>query len=63
MYDEMVDRQMVAIANVRRLYAQYSPHRPVDDDQSTTVYRLVEQVIKYSQYLDLAQNKRQIIEG
>ncbi len=43
-YDEIYTRQADAIRNVKRLLSQYNPVRPVTDNPSTTVYKLVEQL-------------------
>lgn len=41
-FDEMYPRQKEAIQNARRLYNEYDPHRPLEDNPSTTVFLLAE---------------------
>jgi len=47
-YKELLDKQMTAILNATRLLDLYQPSRPAKDDPSTTVHKLVEELIKYS---------------
>jgi len=44
MYTELIARQPQAIRNARRLLEQYTPVDPVNNDPSTTVHLLVEQL-------------------
>ena len=46
-YRELESRQSVALANARRLLAQYAPPNPAADDPSTTVHELVEQLNRF----------------
>ena len=48
MYDELLERQEVAIKNAERLLARYSPRNPAGDNPSTTVHLLVQQLNKYA---------------
>jgi len=41
-YEELLDKQENAIKNAQRLINHYQPVNPVDDNPSTTVYKLVE---------------------
>jgi len=43
-YDELYPLQKDAIRNAKRLLAQYKPRNPVEDNPSTTVHILVEQL-------------------
>jgi hypothetical protein len=47
-YAELLPLREQAIHNTRQLLAQYQPTRPAEDDPSTTVHRLVEQLIKFA---------------
>lgn len=47
MYELLRHRQPIAIANARRLLELYDPSRPDQDDPSTTVHRLVEELNKH----------------
>jgi hypothetical protein len=47
-YDEILDQQITAIKNAKRLLNNYHPCRPADDDPSTTVHLLVEQLLEHS---------------
>jgi hypothetical protein len=47
-YDELRQRQATAIRNAKRLLDQYHPSRPSRNDPSTTVHKLVEQLLEYS---------------
>lgn len=46
-YDELRDRQEQAIANAKRLLAQYAPPNPAQDNPSTTVHKLVEELNRF----------------
>lgn len=46
-YRELETRQPTALANARRLLAQYDPPNPAADDPSTTVHELVEQLNRF----------------
>jgi hypothetical protein len=46
-YRELESRQPAALANARRLLAQYDPPNPAADDPSTTVHELVEQLNRF----------------
>jgi len=43
-YDEIINRQPIAIQNAERLLKQYNPKNPVSDKPSTTVHLLVDQL-------------------
>lgn len=47
-FDELLPKQGEAIRNAERLLSQYQPRDPATNDPSTTVHRLVEQLIKYA---------------
>jgi len=47
-YEELRQRQDTAIRNAERLLNQYHPIRPSRDDPSTTVYKLVQQLLEHS---------------
>ena len=47
-YDELRPRQDTAIKNAERLLDQYNPVRPSRDDPSTTVHKLVQQLLVHS---------------
>jgi hypothetical protein len=47
-YDELISKQPDAIRNARRLLEQYNPCQPENDDPSTTVHLLVEQLIRFA---------------
>jgi hypothetical protein len=47
MYDLLESRQATAIQNARRLLACYAPCRPAEDNPSTTVHLLVEELAKF----------------
>lgn len=49
LYQELLPRQDVAIRHAERLLAQYNPHDPADDDPSTTVHLLVQELNKFIQ--------------
>ena len=46
MYEELERLQGTAVRNARRLLTQYDPPNPVNDDPSTTVHLLVEELSK-----------------
>lgn len=46
-YEELVDRQHMAILHARRLLEQYDPPNPERDNPSTTVHLLVEQLLRF----------------
>jgi len=47
MYSTLLSKQGDAIRNARRLYEQYSPHRPEQDNPSTTVHLLVDALNRF----------------
>ena len=47
MYDVLESRQGVAIRNARQLLALYTPCRPAEDNPSTTVHLLVEELATF----------------
>ncbi|MEH2157699.1 RloB family protein [Nostoc sp.] len=46
-YDELFDKQSIAIKNAENLLRQYNPHIPVKDNPSTTVHLLVQELNKF----------------
>jgi hypothetical protein len=48
MFDLLFNRQPRALANAARLLGSYQPVRPYDDNPSTTVHLLVEQLLRNS---------------
>jgi len=46
-YDELFEKQSVAIRNAENLLKQYEPPNPVRDNPSTTVHRLVQELNKF----------------
>jgi hypothetical protein len=48
MYAELGPRVVDAIANAKRLLAQYDPLNPANDNPSTCVHLLVEQLLRYA---------------
>jgi hypothetical protein len=46
-YDELFDKQPVAIRNATNLLKQYAPHIPSKDNPSTTVHLLVQELNKF----------------
>lgn len=46
-YDELFDKQPVAIRNATNLLKQYEPHIPSKDNPSTTVHLLVQELNKF----------------
>lgn len=47
-FDELYQHQAIAIKNAKKLLGQYQPSRPSKDDPSTTVHKLVEQLLEFS---------------
>lgn len=48
MYSKLKTRMSTAIQNAKRLLAQYEPPDPAEDNPSTTVHLLVEQLLRFS---------------
>ncbi|HEY9822492.1 MAG TPA: RloB family protein [Candidatus Sericytochromatia bacterium] len=48
-YDELFEKQSIAIRNAENLLRQYDPHNPVRDNPSTTVHLLVQELNKFIQ--------------
>ncbi|MEH1801435.1 MAG: RloB family protein [Nostoc sp.] len=46
-YDELFERQAIAIKNAENLLKQYVPHIPAKDNPSTTVHLLVQELNKF----------------
>ena len=46
-YDELIDKQDIAIKNSRKLLKEYPRQSPVQDNPSTTVHLLVEELNKF----------------
>ncbi len=46
-YDELIEKQAIAIKNAKKLLQQYESHNPVQDNPSTTVHLLVEELNKF----------------
>lgn len=46
-YDEIENRQSTAIKHAKSLLKQYNPSNPVNDNPSTTVHLLVEELNKF----------------
>jgi RloB-like protein len=46
-YDELLDKQITAIRNAKKLLTQYDPHVPARDNPSTTVYLLVQELNRF----------------
>ncbi len=46
-YDELIDKQGLAIKNSQKLLQQYDRQNPVNDNPSTTVHLLVEELNKF----------------
>ncbi|MEH1852280.1 MAG: RloB family protein [Nostoc sp.] len=46
-YDELFERQAIAIKNAENLLKQYNPHIPAKDNPSTTVHLLVKELNKF----------------
>lgn len=49
MHENLLLRQEAAIKNAKRLLAQYNPPNPEEDNPSTTVFELVEELNKFIQ--------------
>lgn len=47
LYEELRSRQQTAIAHANRLLQQYNPTNPEQDNPSTTVHLLVEQLLRF----------------
>lgn len=47
MYDRLLSRQVAAMQNAKRLFAQYHPVNPERDNPSTTVHLLVEELNRF----------------
>lgn len=47
-FDELKQHQDAAIRNAKKLLGQYHPLKPSKDDPSTTVHKLVEQLLEFS---------------
>jgi hypothetical protein len=47
-FDELRQHQATAIKNAKKLLSQYNPSKPAKDDPSTTVHKLVEQLLEFS---------------
>ncbi|MEH2055029.1 MAG: RloB family protein [Nostoc sp.] len=48
-YDELFDKQPIAIKNAENLLKQYNPHIPAKDNPSTRVHLLVQELNKFIQ--------------
>lgn len=46
-YDELFQKQAIAIKNAENLLKQYAPHTPAKDNPSTTVHLLVKELNKF----------------
>lgn len=46
-YDELFEKQTLAIKNAEKLLKQYDPHIPAKDNPSTTVHLLVQELNKF----------------
>lgn len=49
LYQELLPKQEDAIRNAERLLGQYNPQNPAADDPSTTVYRLIQELNRFTQ--------------
>jgi len=49
LYQELLPKQVGAIQNAERLLKQYQPPNPVNDDPSTTVHELVQELNRFVQ--------------
>jgi RloB-like protein len=48
-YDELFEKQSIAIKNATNLLKQYNPHTPARDNPATTVHLLVQELNKFIQ--------------
>ena len=48
-YDELLARQPIAIRNAKKLLTQYAPPDPANDNPSTTVHLLVQELNRFIQ--------------
>ena len=48
-YDELLDKQPTAIRNAKKLLTEYDPHVPANDNPSTTVHLLVQELNRFIQ--------------
>ena len=48
-YDELLNRQPIAIRNAEKLLTEYNPHVPANDNPSTTVHLLVQELNRFIQ--------------
>lgn len=55
LYQELLPKQAEAIQNAIRLLEQYNPLNPADDDPSTTVHELVQQLNRFTQKIRFQQ--------
>lgn len=46
-YEELFEKQSIAIRNATNLFKQYDPHIPSKDNPSTTVHLLVQELNKF----------------
>jgi len=46
-YNDLIEKQIVAIKNAEKLLQQYEPQEPVKDNPSTTVHLLVQELNKF----------------
>ncbi len=46
-YNDLIEKQIVAIKNAEKLLQQYEPQKPVTDNPSTTVHLLVQELNKF----------------
>jgi hypothetical protein len=46
-YDELLDKQSIAIRNAENLLKQYNPNIPSKDNPSTTIHLLVQELNKF----------------
>lgn len=46
-YEELLERQRIAVRNAQKLLSSYQPHRPAHDNPVTTVHKLVEQLNRW----------------
>jgi len=48
-YDELLDKQLTAIRNAEKLLTEYAPPDPANDNPSTTVHLLVQELNRFIQ--------------